>query len=129
MERKTYPRSVYLWSATLCNVNRMLKEVNAFEPGGNCSEGIGAYQYQGRAWPRDRLMMAYFMLEMTMRKVPLAMVFLLGEWHLPSTPILDQEKKLKNLLLANMILSRLNIEISDLTCRNTPYNLNFNLIA
>ncbi len=92
-----------------------------------CSEGIGAYQRRAR--PRERLIMACFMLGMSMRKVPLAIVSLLGEWHLPSMPILDQEKKLKNLLLANMILSRLNIEISDLTCRNTPYNLNLNLIA
>lgn len=49
MERKTYPRSVYLWSATLCNVNRMLKEVNAFEPGGICSEDIGGVSEEGSA--------------------------------------------------------------------------------
>ena len=33
-------------------------------------------------------------------------------------------KTSENLLLVNMILSRFNIEISDLTYRNTPFNLN-----
>ncbi len=87
MERKTHPMSVYLWSATLRNVNRTLKEVNAFEPGGICSEDIGGVSaYQRRAQPKDRLMMACFVLEMSTRKVPLAMVSLLGEW--PSAPML-----------------------------------------
>ena len=79
--------SVYLWSATLRNVNRTLKEVNAFEPGGFVARALGAYQRRAR--PKDRLMMACFMLGMSMRKVPLAIVSLLGEWHLPSMPILD----------------------------------------
>ncbi|TFH64208.1 MAG: IS256 family transposase [Gemmatimonadales bacterium] len=35
MERRTHPMSGYLWKATVRNVNRALKEVNAFEWEGN----------------------------------------------------------------------------------------------
>jgi transposase-like protein len=31
MERRTHPMSGYLWKATVRNVNRALKEINAFE--------------------------------------------------------------------------------------------------
>jgi hypothetical protein len=31
MERRTHPMSGFLWKATVRNVNRALKEINAFE--------------------------------------------------------------------------------------------------
>src|SRR4030042_59527 len=99
IERRTHPMSGFMWKATVRNVNRALKEVNAFEWEGDYrpaarealkrilegegEKGVG--QYLGRAWYEgrggtvDQLILACFVLGMSTRKVSTALLSLLGE--------------------------------------------------